>query len=156
MSHLSSFTAYKKLIVNKLLNDRKFVDLVTVSDDHELPARDLLNRQVYLYDYVDVTIKTDKVLVCIDADDTWAKTPAVSGFQIEIIVAVPKSLMDMPGEIRRDAICQRIDEMLNGSTEFGFGRLERRPGNRFQLNEALRSRILRYSVDDWNRHGATL
>ena len=156
MPHLSSLTDFKRLILNKLLNDREMVNLLTNSENHTLPAKDLLNRQVYLYDYVDGTIKSDHSILCIDADDSWAETPAVSKFLIEIIIAVPKSLMDMPGNIRRDAIAQRIDRLLNGSTEFGFGRLERKPGGRIQLNEAMRARMLRYSVEDWNRHGETL
>ena len=46
----------------------------------------------------------------------WEETPAVTQFEIYIIIAVPKSLMEMNGEIRRDAIAQRVDEMLNGSS----------------------------------------
>ena len=156
MPHLSSITDFKRTIVNKFLRDRKFVDLVTASEDHELPASDLLSRQVFLYDYIDGTVKADRVYVCVDADDSWEETPAVTQFEIYISIAVPKSLMDMNGEIRRDAIAQRIDQMLNGSTEFGFGKLKRKPGGRAQFSEAFRARVLRYSVENWNRFGETL
>lgn len=156
MPHLSSLDDFKRIIVNKFLRDRQFVDLVTNSADHELPASDLLSRQVFLYDYIDGTVKADRVFVCVEADDNWPETPAVSLFDIYITIAVPKSLMDMSGKIRRDAIAQRIDEMLNGSTEFGFGKLKRKPGGRVNFSEAFRARVLHYSVENWNRHGSTL
>ena len=156
MPHLSSVDDFKRIIVNKFLRDRQFVDLVTNSTNHGLPASDLLSRQVFLYDYVDGTVQADKVFVCVEADDNRVKTPAVSLFDIYITIAVPKSMMDMNGKIRRDAIAQRIDEMLNGSTEFGFGKLERKPGGRLQFSDAFRAKLLHYSVENWNRHGSTL
>ena len=63
MPHLSSITDFKRTIANKFLRDEKFVNLVTASEDHELPASDLLSRQVFLYDYIDDTVKADRVIV---------------------------------------------------------------------------------------------
>ena len=156
MPHLSALTEYKKVMINAFLRDRRFVDLVTNTSDHPLPASDLLSKQVFLYDFIDGTVKDEKVYVCIEADDSWVANCAVSQFNISIYIAVPKSLMDMNGEIRRDAIAQRIDELINGSTDFGFGKLKRKPGGRLQFNEAFRGRVLNYTVEDWNRHNTTL
>lgn len=156
MPHLSSYTEFKRTLANIFLRDREFVDLVTNTENHPLPASDLLSRQVFLYDYIDGTIKEDKTYVCIEVDDGPTATPAAAYFTICIYIAVPKSLMEMNGEIRRDAIAQRVDQLINGSTKFGFGKLKKKPGGRFLFNEAFRCRVLNYSSEDWNRHGETL
>lgn len=139
-----------------MLRDREFVNLVTAVPDYPLPAADLLNKQVFLYDYIDSTVKDEKVYVCIEADDGVAYSCAVSRFDMYIYIAVPKYLMDMNGQIRRDAIAQRIDTLINGSTDYGFGKLERKSGGRIRLSDEFRGRVLHYTVEDWNRHNTTL
>lgn len=47
-------------------------------------------------------------------------------------------MMNMSGEIRRDALVGRIDTLLNGNLDFGFGKLERRIGSRFNLHDTFR------------------
>lgn len=156
MPHLEELDDYKRVIVNKLLRDKEFVSLVTLEDEPELPAKVLLNRQVFLYDYLDNTVTDDKVFVCVDCDDDDTVNCAVGKFVLHIWVAVPKSLMNMNGKIRRDALVSRIDRLINGSTEFGFGKLTRRAGGRFQMTNTFRCRVLNYTVEDWNRHNTTL
>lgn len=156
MPHLEEFDDYKRVIVNKLLRDKEFVSLMTDEKDPVLPASGLLNKQIFLYDYLDNTITEDKVMICVDCDDDDAVNCAVTRFNLHIWIAVPKSLMNMSGKIRRDALASRADELLNGSTEFGFGRLTRKAGGRFHMNNTYRCRTLNYTVEDWNRHNKTL
>lgn len=156
MPHLSSLTEYKRTVINTFLRDKEFVELVANDKNHVLPASDLFEKQCFLYDYVDSTVKDDKVYVCVEVDPEQVVNCAVTRFNLYVYVAVPKSLMSMDGQIRRDAICQRIDELLNGRTDFGFGRLERKPSPRMQFSESFRGRVLVYTVEDWNRHCKTL
>ena len=120
-----------------------------------MPAGSLLNKQVFLYDYIDAATTDAKVFVCIEVDDGNVRGPAVTGAHLWIYIAVPKSMMNMDGEIRRDALAQRIDELLNGNMDFGFGKLERKPGGRIVLHDSFRGRFLHYYVLDWNRHNST-
>ena len=156
MPHLSEFTAYKKRVVNLILKDAECVELITGVKNTALPAGSLLNKQVFLYDYIDAATTDAKVFVCIEVDDGNVRGPAVTGAHLWIYIAVPKSMMNMDGEIRRDALAQRIDELLNGNMDFGFGKLERKPGGRIVLHNSFRGRFLHYYVLDWNRHNSTL
>ncbi|MDD4279373.1 MAG: hypothetical protein PHX74_06520 [Candidatus Sumerlaeales bacterium] len=156
MPHLSEFTEYKKNVASLILNDSKSVELITGEKDTALPAASLINDQLFLYDYVDSTVEDAKTYVCIEVDEADVKSAAVSGIMLYVYIIVHKSLMNMSGEIRRDALCQRIDVLLNGNHDFGFGKLERRPGGRFSVNDSFRGRSLCYYVLDWNRFNTTL
>lgn len=151
MAHLSAFTEYKRRVANLILNDAECVRLITGKDDTPLPAASLINDQVYLYDYIDETTTDSKVFVCVEVDDGDVVSPAATVVHLWIYIAVPKELMNMHGEIRRDALAQRIDRLLNGNLDFGFGKLERRPGGRIVLHNMFRGRFLHYYVLDWNR-----
>lgn len=156
MPHLSEFTEYKRKVVNLILNDEECVELITGAEGTSLPAVSLINNQVFLYDYIDETTTDAKVHVCIEVDDGDVRGPAVSGVHLWIYVAVPKSLMNMNGEIRRDALANRIDTLLNGNKDFGFGKLDRKPGGRIVLHDSFRGRFLHYYVLDWNRFCSSL
>ena len=156
MPHLSEYTEYKKKVVNLILKDAECVELITGVENTTLPAVSLLNKQVFLYDYIDETTTDAKVFVCIEVDEGEVRTPAVGWMHLWIYIAVPKVLMNMEGEIRRDALAQRIDELLNGNLDFGFGKLERKPGGRIVLHDSFRGRFLHYHVRDWNRHNTSL
>jgi hypothetical protein len=156
MPHLSESTEYKRRVVNLILNDAECVELITGVKNTTLPAASLVNNNVFLYDYIDETTTDAKVYVCIEVDDGDVRGPAVTGVHLWIYVSVPKSMMNMNGEIRRDALTHRIDELLNGNKDFGFGKLERRPGGRIVLHDSFRGRFLHYYVLDWNRFCSTL
>ena len=156
MPNLSELVDYKKTIGQLLYSDREFVDLVTNTTTATLPARSLVNNQLWYYDYVDETVQDAKCYVCLEIDDSTVKTPAVGDFTLLIWIIVPKSLMDMTGNIRRDAIAARVDELLNGLEGTWFGELRRLPSLRFLPNTSFRGRLLKYSVQGWNRHGETL
>ena len=156
MPHLSEYTEYKRKVINLILNDETCVELITGAEGTALPATSLVNKQVFPYDYRDETTTDAKVFVCVEVDEGDVRGPAVSGIHLWIYVAVPKSMMNMNGEIRRDALTQRIDTLLNGNKDFGFGKLERRPGGRIVLHDSFRGRFLHYHVLDWNRHNTTL
>jgi hypothetical protein len=156
MPHLSEFTEYKRKVVNLVLNDEECVELITGVENTTLPAISLVNTQVFPYDYIDETTTDAKVFVCVEVDEGEVKGPAVGWMHLWVYVAVPKSMMNMDGEIRRDALAQRIDKLLNGNRDFGFGKLERKPGGRIVLHDSFRGRFLHYHVRDWNRFCSTL
>lgn len=156
MPHLSEFTEYKRKVASIILNDAECVELITNKKNTPLPAASLINDQVFLYDYIDETTTDSKVFVCIEVDEGEVRGPAVMEIHLYVHIAVPVSMMNMHGEIRRDAIAQRIDRLLNGNLDFGFTKLEREYGGRFVLHNSFRGRTLHYRVRDWNRFCSTL
>ena len=161
MPNLGQFVKYKKQIAMAILNDPECVDLISNGTYHgDYPAVSLLEQvlsdgryvpgQVHLYDFIPDVASDSRVHVNIEIDEDAMSTVAVGLYTIEILVMVPVDLMNMYGNIRRDALAARIDTLINGSTEYGFGRVERRAGSLGIPAPKVRSRRLKYSVKDWN------
>ena len=95
--------------------------------------------------------------MCVEIEESRVVNGAVANFEIHIYVIVPENLMVMYGQIRRDALASAIDKVLNGRTDFGFGKLERMlsDGNFLAVNK-WRGRELVYGNPDYNRIGARI
>lgn len=167
MANLSEFTRYKKLIARAICNDAECVSLITNTSSPTVPAYNLIesvdeagihnNGQVHLYDYVPGTEEEGVVHVCIEVEDMNTINCAVGYYEIHVDIIVPENLMVMYGKIRRDALAAAIDRLLNGRTDFGFDRLERkRGGGNFIAVNKWRGKELIYGNKDFNRSGANL
>lgn len=158
MPYLSEFTEYKRRIANLIVNDELCVELITGKKNTPLPAASLIGRNVYLYDYIDDTIKDAMVLICIEVDEGYYTSPTARDFDLHIYVSVHKSLMnyvddDGKGQIRRDMICSRIDAMLSNSTDFGFQKVKGEKGYRIIFSNDFRTKDMVYRIKDWNVSG---
>lgn len=167
MPFLSEFTRYKKQIAKAICEDAECVSLITNNDSPTVPAYDLIesvneagNRhrgQVHLYDYLPGTEEVGEVHVCVEVEDAKVVKGAVARFDIHIYIIVPENLMVMYGQIRRDALAAAIDNLLNGRTDFGFGKLTRMVGGgNFLAVNKWRGRELVYTNEDYNRIGGRM
>jgi len=164
MPFLSELTKYKRLIAEAICNDAECVSLITNKNNPTLPAYQLIesvneagNRQrgqVHLYDYLPGTEEIGQVHVCVEVEEAKVLNCAVGNFEIHIYIIIPENMMVMYGQIRRDALAAAIDNVLNGRTDFGFGKLERMVGNgNFLAVNKWRGRELVYGNSDYNRIG---
>lgn len=167
MPFLSELTRYKKLIAKAICEDKDCVALITNTDDPQVPNYDLIESrneagrlhlgQVHLYDYLPGTEEVGQVHVCVEVEDSKVVKCAVAHYDIHIYIIVPENLMVMYGQIRRDALAEAIDKLLNGSTKFGFGKLERTiGGGNFLAVNKWRGRELVYTNEDYNRIGSRM
>ena len=161
MPMLSELEEYKRKIVNLLVNDRELVDLVSCRNDLELPAKSLVNNNIFLYDFVDETVKDQKVFICIEVDEGDYINPQARYYDVHIYVVIHKRLMSFiddngRGGVRRDAICERIDHILNGRTDIGFDKVTAAWGQRLVYAEDFRAKDLHYKVKGWNLRGDAL
>lgn len=162
MPNLSEYTDIKKMIAQAIVNDRNCVDLITGTDGIEpLPAARLIQtktsiNQIHMYDYVPGVSEEGRVHVCVEIYDYPPSTVAVGVYELCIYCVVPESLMVMDGAIRRDALAEAIDELINNKAGFWFGKIERLQGKCAEVVHGFRARILRYRVEGWNNHGVTL
>lgn len=167
MPFLSEFTKYKKLIARAICEDTECVSLITNTDNPTVPNYDLIESvneagnyhrgQLHLYDYLPGTEEVGEVHVCVEVEDMKIVNGAVANFDIHIYIIVPENLMVMYGQIRRDALSSAIDKLLNGRTDFGFGKLKRIVGGgNFLAVNKWRGRELVYTVEDYNRIGSRI
>lgn len=164
---LDQYYRFKKYVAKTILSDKICVDLISNSNyQGTLPAEELLEQQyedgtynsglVHLYDYIPDAETTADTHICIEVEDMGVSTVAVGDYRIEVNIIVPVALMNMYGNIRRDAIAERIDYLLNGSKDIGFGRFERISGTLGIPSIKFRSRKIKYKVKDYNMSGSKL
>lgn len=153
---LNDLTTKKEFLLKTFLSDERFVQLVTNQQDVQLPALDLRYKQVFPYGWIGDTVSIAKTFVCFDVDVPQIKTIAVKDCYLYIWVFAHKSLMPTKEGVRVDLLSSRIDWLLNGSTELGFGRLRLESCLRINPNEDYYGRVLKYYVQDWNRFGEKL
>lgn len=161
MPMLSELGEYKRKIINIFMNDQELVDLVSCKDNYPLPANNLIGKNFYMYDYIDETVKDQLCLVCIEIDESNFINPQARYFDLHIYVAVHKKLMEYTDKngksaIRRDAICARIDALLNGRTDLGFGKVEAAYGGRIVFADDFRAKDIHYRLKGWNLRGEAL
>ena len=153
MPFLSELTEKKQILIKELLSDQIFCDLVSGEVGHAIPAIDLRYKQVYPVSWVDSAISEAKTFVCFDMDVTGTSSIAVKNSEIYFWLFTHKNLMFTEKGILIDILASRIDELVNGSTELGFGKVKLESAGRWSPNAAYYGRVLTYSVKGWNRSG---
>lgn len=167
MPFLSEFTKYKKMIAKAICEDTACVSLITNTDTPTTPNYDLIESvnssgrsrraQVHLYDYLPGTEEVGEVHVCVEIEESRVINSAVARYEIHVYIIIPENMMVMYGKIRRDALAAAIDNVLNGRTDFGFGKLTRGVGGgNFLAVNKWRGRELVYKIEDYNRIGGRL
>ena len=156
MPFMTELTENKEQILKTLLYDQEFVDLVTNEEEHEVPALDLRYTQVFPYGWIAPTISDAKTYVCFDIDVTDTSTIAVSDIYMYFWVFTHNTLAMTKDGVRVDLIAARIDRLINGSTELGFGKVKLESCVRDSPNVDYCGRIILYCVQHWNRRGSGL
>ena len=149
MAYLSELTEYKRRIANLIVNDEMLVELISGEKGKALPAADLIGKYVFLYDYVDDTLKDARTLVCLEIDEQDYTSPTARDFELHVYVCVHKSQMnfideDGRGQIRRDLIASRIDYLLNNRTDLGFQKVKPLRGYRIIFSSDFRTKDMVY------------
>lgn len=161
MAYLSELTEIKRKIANLIVNDEMLVELISGERGRQLPAADLIGRNVYMYDYVDDTLKDARTLVCIEIDEGDFTSPTARDFELHIYVCVHKSQMNFidengRGQVRRDLIASRIDALLNNRTDLGFQKLKPLRGYRIIFSSDFRTKDMVYTAKWGNAIGEGL
>lgn len=161
MAFLSELTEFKRRIANLIVNDEMLVELISGEKGKMLPAADLIGKNIFLYDYVDDTLKDSRTLVCIEIDERDYTSPTARDFEVHIYVCVHKSQMNYideegRGQVRRDLICSRIDALLNNRTDLGFKKFEPRAGYRIIFSSDFRTKDMVYKAKWGNAIGEAL
>lgn len=156
MPFLEELTENKEEILKTLLSDPEFVRLVKNEEDVTVPALDLRYTQVFPYGWISPTISEAKTYVCFDIDVPGVSTIAVSNVYMYFWIFTHHSIAMTKDGVRVDRIAARVDRLINGSTELGFGKVKLERCSRDTPNNDYHGRVLLYSVQNWNRRGSGL
>lgn len=133
MPNLDPAIDYASNIVKKLAQSQKVVALIFDDPDIDMDgskAQSVCDTRIFDYNFVDETVKEVGAYILVEADVVKRPTGATNRYEINIYVVChktymkldPKKFKGMRGN-RRDNISRCIDELLEGSREFGIGKL---------------------------------
>ncbi|MDR2357868.1 MAG: hypothetical protein LBD92_07300 [Oscillospiraceae bacterium] len=156
MPFLSELAGKKELMLKAFLSDKRLVSLIADDPDCEVPADSLRYKQVFPYAHIDFTVEHATTFVCFDVDVPEVRTIAVKNCYITVWAFTHRDKLMTRDGMRIDLLANRIDELMNGSTQYGFGRVKLERVVRFAPNRDFYGRELTYFVQDWNRFGEGL
>lgn len=166
-NNLNVISDMKQTILKALLSDESIVKLIRNTSTVTLPDMPLRYTQVVPWKAVPDTQGEAKTFVTFEVDVIGVTNCAVKDFSLNIYVITHESLMkfdnavgtalDLPDRgVRTDILADKIDYLLNGSTDFGFGKLELKRSPTFDPIDGYHGRKLEYYVQGWNRYGEKL
>lgn len=146
--HLAEFYDYKNRFMQDLLTDEKIVSLIDPNHNCENPI-DMVYDNVNPFEFYPETLEQGKVYVCCDVDVTSTGGKPYYSLALYVWVFAHKSLLRLPeGGVRTDALCAAIDDKINGSPNYGLGKLKLQSSKRFPIMADYSGKMLVYAASD--------
>lgn len=151
MSYLKDFTEFRENLIKAICSDQQLVDYIYNESGHAAPDRTLPYQYVFPIPYIPETTEKASTYVCVRLTVPLVQSKTVKDVAIYIYVVTHKDLQRADGGLRIDKMAERIDSILNGSTNFGLGRLKLDKIDDVYPAKDYYGLILKYVNADFNR-----
>ena len=162
-TQLDEIVDYSHKIINKIILSPDVMRLIANTSDYDPNSDDAERWEAHVNDrnWIEDTIQAPGAYILVDAELTKAPTGSIKNMTVSIQVVCEKSFMQLTNDIfpgikgnRRDNICRQTDLLINGSRDFGIGRLNLVSATLASAPEGFTSRVLTYEVPDFARDRA--
>lgn len=149
--YLEDVPKYRDTIVQQLLQSDKIVHLLGADENFSRKPADMVYR--YLYPYGRIIDKTDKAgnYLCFDLIAPRVIDRAFIDFRIYFWIISHDRWMQTPKGLASDLLSIEIEHIMNGSKDFGLGRVALTGWDSFNPAEGFHGRSLIYRTVDFNR-----
>lgn len=148
---LQEFFDYKNQLSNDLLTNETIVHLINDEIDFS-EAGSLMYTQIFPYEYIPETIQKGLTYICIDVDIQRALNKTYLLPILYVWIFSHRSRLRLPeGGVRVDKLCNEICQVINGSTNYGLGRLMLNSVKRFAPVTDYQGKCLVFTATDFNR-----
>lgn len=159
-THLDELIEYPDNVISALAASPIVVGLIL---DKPQPAMDgtddeTARLQMFDFDYVPETNLEAKAYICVDADMVASPTGTINDMELYVQIIINKSYMELSDKTwkgrkgnRRDNLAREIDLLLNGSRDYGIGRLDLVSCRTANVPAAFSSKLLTYRIPDFAR-----
>lgn len=125
MAHLEEFTEYKNTLMKAICTSDAVVDLLKLETDSEnITGRDMRYDRIFPYNYVPLTTQNAKTYICFVVTAPNVKKGVITDLTLTVFVFTHQDIMRTNRGMRTDLLISEIDKLLNGSTEYGLGKVE--------------------------------
>lgn len=161
---LKDFYDYKNQLIGDLMTDENIVELITGSQSITQSITDpksLVYKQVFPYEYIPDTVEEGGTFICCDVDVLGSGvggvgTPTGANTYLYPVIYIwiftHKSNMRLSsGGVRVDELASKICERINGSRQYGLGKLELYSSKRFAPIKDYQGKLLTFHTKEFNR-----
>lgn len=146
MANLVELQKYKNSLALLLMENVKVMSLL------EAPPGNVIYDRIFPFEYVPDKTDTDKSIIAMECVVPDVSNDVIKTVDIYVYIIVHKGRMKVESGVRTDALAAAIDRVLNGSRDFGFGRLQLESVDTFKPNEEFYGRVLVYTTKEVNRN----
>ena len=146
---LDELKRYKTTLINKIISSGTLVSLI--DNSYSVHPSKLVNRYVFPYPHVIDTVTDEATYVTMKVSVPKVYNKTYKGFSIYIYIFSHEKLMQTTNGLRTDLIAEEMERLLNGSLDFGLGRLELTSVEDFSPAPKFYGIIMRYEASDFNR-----
>lgn len=165
--NLNVISQIKEKVLRTVLSDEICMKLVLNQPVVPLPALDARYTQVMPWRGFPQTQTETKSFVSFEVGVSGPVNSAAREYTLAIYVMCHSSLMPIDDRIGRilgiddrgtrvDLIADRLDYLINGQTDMGFGKVEIQSSTPFEPIDGYIGRNLVYTITGWNRYGDKL
>ena len=166
LTHQDQLVDYNQRICNKILSSREVMALIANDPDLDLDSPEAAQWEDHIIDHawVDDTVQESGAFVdrgCGRDGHVLRHHQGYCGFYVEVLVsktymALTPSLFKGVKGNRRDNIVRQIDKLLNGSYDFGIGRLDATNIRTVTTANKFSGKLITYMVSDFARNRSLL
>ena len=138
-------------VVGLLLNDPN-VDMESDS------AYNIVETNIYDFDYVDHSVERSDAYIMVDSEMVSAASGSINKWYLYVQVVCEKAYNPLSHKIfkgvkgnRRDNLVRSIDVLLNGSHDYGIGKLDLISAGPATVPDSFTSFMLTYEIHEFRR-----
>ena len=159
-THIDEIISYKANVISALANSPEVVALMLDKPNPDVNGEDgdIARRDIYDYDYIDETQLEAGSYILVDCDIVGRPTSTVKDLEVYIQVVVSKTIQKLDHKKfkgvmgnRCDNLARQIDLLLNGSRDYGIGRLTLVSVKSANVPASFTSKLLTYWIPDFAR-----
>lgn len=151
MAFLQELASNKEKLLKFFLSDQTLVDLLTGEENTPLPSLSLRYSQVFPFHWLSPTITEQKSFLCFSVSVPRVPTPVIKDVTMKIWLFSHDKIMRTDLGPRIDLLAGAIDDILNGSTVFGLGKVELKGTREITPAKDFYGYEIVYEVQDFNR-----
>lgn len=148
--NLTQRTPYKQRVIDRFLASD--VLLQALAKEGEAPSADAARQRIFPYRFTELPLQEPDCCISVDIVTAKSSTASMCVNQLFVWICCHKSLFSGDGyETRADRLAQEADRLLNGSADFGIGRLLWEGMQLYEPTPEYYGYVLQYAASDFIR-----
>lgn len=124
MANLEEFTTYKQTLMKAICTSEPIINLLKLETDKQgITGRDLRYVRIFPYNYVPLVTEHATTFVCFTVTAPNVKNDIIAELVLTVYVFTHQDIMRTESGMRTDLLISEIDKLLNGSSDYGLGKV---------------------------------